>query len=227
MLFTRVMQGPNEMKTDVPEPALLRMPLYIHALKQMCQEDANLVMVSAKRLEDVLQLNVSQIRKDLAYTGLTGRPRVGFPVYALIEALERLVGCHAVREAYLVGAGRLAAALLSYQRIALHGVEVVAAFDHDINKLGSDFLGVPTYDVSELEDRVRDNEIDIGVIAVPHEAAQEVADKMIRGGILGIWNFAPVRLIVPDGVIVQNEDIFSSVVMLSQRIARRKRCTLN
>ncbi|MCL2326239.1 MAG: redox-sensing transcriptional repressor Rex [Proteobacteria bacterium] len=207
------------MKVIVPEPALLRMPLYVYALKQMRLAEPDRVTVSATRFEEILQFNASQVRKDLAYTGLVGRPRIGYVVTELIEALERLIGWDVVREAYLVGAGHLGAALLAHERIVSHGVKVVAAFDVDPVKVGRDFVGLPTYHVEELPRRAREASIEIGIVAVPHAHAQYVADLMFDGGIRGIWNFAPIRLNVAAGVIVQNEDIFSSVVMLSRRIA--------
>ncbi len=211
------------MKGSIPEPTLLRMPMYIHALKHLRVTHPERVTVSATWFQEVLQLNASQVRKDLAYSGLVGRPRVGYVVQELIDALERLIGWDDVRKAVLVGAGHLGAALLAHEQIVSHGVRVVAAFDNMPDKIGQIFVNVPTYDVEMLPEHVKAMHIDIGIIAVPHEHAQHVADLMIAGGIRGIWNFAPTRLNVPDSIIVQNEDIFSSVVMLSQRIKPRRR----
>lgn len=215
------------MKSSVPEPVLLRIPMYIQALKRLLSqadgEPGSLSprsprMVSTTWFESELQLNASQVRKDLAYCGLTGRPRTGFVAEDLLLALERLVGWNKTRYAYLAGAGHLGAALLAHERIVSHGVKVLAAFDVDKRKIGRDFVGVPTYDIAELPTRTRESGVEIGIIAVPQEHAQEVADLMIDGGVRGIWNFAPNRLLVPEGILVQNEDIFSSVVMLSQRL---------
>lgn len=215
------------MKSSVPEPVLLRIPMYIQALKRLLSqadgEPGSLSpraprMVSTTWFESELQLNASQVRKDLAYCGLTGRPRTGFVAEDLLLALERLVGWNKTRYAYLAGAGHLGAALLAHERIVSHGVKVLAAFDVDKRKIGRDFVGVPTYDIAELPVRTRESGVEIGIIAVPQEHAQEVADLMIDGGVRGIWNFAPNRLLVPEGILVQNEDIFSSVVMLSQRL---------
>ena len=211
------------MKGNVPEPVLLRMPMYIQALKRLIHAQPERKMVSATWFENDLQRNASQVRKDLAYCGLMGRPRTGFVALELLDALERLVGWDETRKAFLVGAGHLGAALLAHERIVSHGVKVVAAFDADPQKIGRDFVGVPTYDVEELPSRVHECGVDIGIIAVPQEFAQHVADLMIRGGVRGIWNFAPIRLSVPEGILVQNEDIFSSVVMLSRRLEPRRR----
>lgn len=211
------------MKNSVPEPALLRMPMYIHALKQLRQSDPERVTISATWFQDVLRLNASQVRKDLAYSGLLGRPRVGYVVDDLIEALKRLIGWDDVRAAFLVGAGHLGAALLAHEKIVSHGVKVVAAFDNDPAKIGKTFVTVPTYSIETLPRRARAQKIDIGIIAVPFTHAQHVADLMVEGRIRGIWNFAPIRLNVPEEILVQNEDIFSSVVMLSQRLAPRRR----
>lgn len=209
------------MKGSVPEPVLLRMPMYIRALKRLINEQPQKRMVSATWFETELQLNASQVRSDLAYCGLTGRPRMGFVAEELLDALERLVGWDETRKAFLVGAGHLGAALLAHERIVSHGVKVVAAFDVDAAKIGRHFVGVPTYHVDELPERARSCGVDIGIVAVPQDHAQHVADLMIEGGVRGIWNFAPIRLNVPEGILVQNEDIFSSVVMLSQRLEPR------
>ena len=206
------------MKGNIPEPALLRMPMYVHALKHLRELEPERKTVSATWFQDTLQLNASQVRKDLAYSGLVGRPRVGYGIDDLIAALEKLIGWHDVRAAFLAGAGHLGAALLAHERIVAHGVKVVAAFDNDPNKVGRDFVGVPTYSIETLSKRAREMNVDIGIIAVPFGHAQAVADAMVAGGIRGIWNFAPIRLNVPENVIVQNEDIFSSVVVLSQRM---------
>ncbi len=206
------------MKGSVPEPVLLRIPMYIQVLKRLVNEQPDRQMVSTTWFESELRLNASQVRKDLAYCGLTGRPRTGFVAQELLVALERLVGWNKTRYAFLAGAGHLGAALLAHERIVSHGVKVLAAFDSDARKIGRDFAGVPTYGIGELPARARQCGVDIGIIAVPQEHAQAVADLMIAGGVRGIWNFAPIRLIVPEGILVQNEDIFSSVVMLSQRL---------
>ena len=202
------------------------MPMYIHALKHLSETEPGRATVSATWFQDELKLNASQVRKDLAYSGLVGRPRVGYVVTELIGALEHMIGWDDIREAVLVGAGHLGAALLAHEQIVAHGVKVVAAFDVMPDKIGQTFVNVPTYDVEALPGLVKSMHIDIGIIAVPHEQAQHVADLMIDGGIRGIWNFAPIRLNVPENIIVQNEDIFSSVVMLSQRIRPRRRATL-
>ena len=211
------------MKESVPEPVLLRMPMYIQALKRLVNEQPERRMVSATWFETELQLNASQVRKDLAYCGLMGRPRTGFVAQELLSAMERLVGWDATRYAVLAGAGHLGAALLAHERIVSHGVKVLSVFDSDPAKVGHDLEGVPTYHIEELPQRARDNRVEIGIIAVPHFNAQKVTDLMIAGGVRGIWNFAPVRLSVPEGILVQNEDIFSSVVMLSQRLAPSRR----
>ncbi|MFA5623468.1 MAG: redox-sensing transcriptional repressor Rex [Bradymonadales bacterium] len=209
------------MKTEIPEPALLRVPLYIQALKQIKASAPNMKTVSATVLTEKLQLNASQVRKDLSYAGLLGKPRVGYAIDELIDALERLVGWDMIRYAFLAGAGHLAAALLAHEKIVSHGVRIVAAFDNDPNKIGKKFASVDTYAIDMLPSMAQSMKIDIGIIAVPHQAAQDVADLMVSGGIRGIWNFAPIRLNVRDDILVQNEDIFSSVVLLSQRILPR------
>lgn len=202
----------------VPEPSLRRMPLYHRLLKQLAEGQRT--QVTCTEIGVQLGLDPTQIRKDLEYTGIAGRPKVGYSLPALIAAIESFLGWNNVNDAFLVGAGNLGAALLGYPHFADYGLNIVAAFDSDPAKVGRPIHGKEVFPLSRLVSLARRMHILIGIITVPESAAQEVADLMAAAGILAIWNFAPAHLKVPPQVIVHNENLYCSLASLSQKLAK-------
>jgi redox-sensing transcriptional repressor len=162
-----------------------------------------------------------QVRKDLQYTGIIGKPKTGYSVSELIQAIESFLGWNNVTEAFLVGAGNLGTALLGHERFSKFGMRIVAAFDTDPNKVGKWIHEKAILPLEELDDLARRMSIHLGIITTPAETAQAVADEMVKAGILAIWNFAPVRLKVPENIFVHNEDLYSSLASLSWKLSRR------
>jgi redox-sensing transcriptional repressor len=179
--------------------------------------------VSCADLARTLGLDPTLVRKDIEMTGIVGRPRVGYPLADLVRWIESFLGWNRLKGAVLVGAGSLGSALLGYDRFRSHGMEIVAAFDTDPGKIGKRNHGRPVQPLSALPDFVRRTQVLIGVIATPGDAAQSVADLMVAGGILAIWNFAPAHLHVPKHVILQNEDLYHSLASLSFKLESRTR----
>jgi redox-sensing transcriptional repressor len=167
-----------------------------------------------------------QVRKDLQYTGIIGRPKTGYSVAELIQAIETFLGWNNINEAFLVGAGNLGTALLGHERFSKFGLRIVAAFDTDPAKAGQWIHDKAVLPLNELADLAQRMSIHLGIITTPPEAAQAVADEMVKGGIQAIWNFAPVRLRVPEHIIVHNEDLYSTLATLSWKLARRFRVSL-
>jgi redox-sensing transcriptional repressor len=120
-------------------------------------------------------------------------------------------------DAVLVGAGRLGSALIGYPGFKEQGFQIVAAFDVKPSR-NQTVSGVPVYPVSQLCERVKELKVSLGILTVPDAFAQDVADALIAGGVRGIWNFTPVRLKVPEGVIVKREDLAASLALLSYRL---------
>ena len=162
-----------------------------------------------------------QVRKDLQYTGIIGKPKTGYSVAELIQAIETFLGWNNVTEAFLVGAGNLGTALLGHERFSKFGLRIVAAFDTDPNKIGKWVHEKAVLPLEELDDLAKRMSIHLGIITTPAETAQVVADEMVKAGILAIWNFAPVRLKVPENIFVHNEDLYSSLASLSWKLSRR------
>ncbi len=162
-----------------------------------------------------------QVRKDLQYTGIVGKPKTGYSVSELILAIETFLGWNNVNEAFLVGVGNLGTALLGHERFSHFGMSIVAAFDADPEKIGQWVHDKAVLPMEKLADLAQRMSIHLGIITTPAEVAQGVADEMVKGGIQSIWNFAPVRLKVPANIIVHYEDLYSSLASLSWKLARR------
>lgn len=203
----------------LPEPTLRRLPLYLHLLRKL--EVLGRPAVSSSHLGAELGLDATQVRKDLEATGIIGRPRVGYEVGQLIDTIETALGWNNVRQAFLVGAGNLGQALLGYRRFADAGLEIVAAFDTDSAKIGTEVHGKQVLPVTKLANLAQRMHVMVGILTVPAETAQAAADLLVEAGILAIWNFTPVRLRVPETVIVQNEDLYSGLATLTQKLAAR------
>jgi redox-sensing transcriptional repressor len=203
----------------IPQPTLRRLPMYHHLLKRF--RDQGMIQVSCSVIANALGLDPTQVRKDLEFTDIIGRPRVGYELTGLIRALEEFLGLNNVTDAFLVGVGSMGRALLGYQRFRSAGLNIRAAFDNRPEVIGTEVAGRKVLAVDKLPGLTRRMHIHLGIITVPEASAQGVAEMMVKGGILAIWNFSPVSLRVPADIIVQNEDLYSSLAGLSYRLAQK------
>ncbi len=201
----------------VSQATMRRLPVYLHLLHRHREE--GLQYISCSDVGRELGLDPTQVRKDLEGTGNVGRPRVGFTVASLIDAIESFLGWNKVNEAFLAGAGNLGTALLGYGRLRNYGINIVAAFDADPRRIGGEVYGRQVLSIDRLADLAARMHVLIGIITVPGEHAQSVADLMVAGGIRAIWNFAPVSLRLPAHIIVQNEELYYSLAALSRKLA--------
>jgi redox-sensing transcriptional repressor len=206
---------------SIPQPSLKRLPQYHHYLKDLEAKGISRVSCSVIGLD--LGLVAVQVRKDLQYTGIIGKPKTGYSVSELILAIETFLGWNNINEAFLVGVGNLGTALLGHERFSKFGLRIVAAFDTDPAKIGQWIHEKAVLPVEQLGDLAQRMSIHLGIITTPAEISQAVADEMVRGGIQAIWNFAPVKLKVPEHIIVHNEDLYNSLASLSWKLARRFR----
>ena len=167
-----------------------------------------------------LHLNAVKVRKDLAViSSVAGKPKLGFAIADLIEGIDRILGYDNVTDAVIVGAGGLGSALVGYGGFKAYGLNIVAAFDNDPERIDTMLGGVKVFDSKDLVRLVRRLNVLIGIIAVPASAAQSVADELVEGGVRAIWNFAPVHLTLPANIAVKNEDMAASLAILSKRLA--------
>ena len=199
-------------------PCVKRMPSYLQMLRVLHAEGRE--HVSGTELATVHNLEPVIVRKDLARTGAVGRPRIGFNISELIAAIERFLGWDSQTKAVLVGVGSLGTALLGYQGFQNFGFRLVGAFDRDAKVVGQWIHGRKVQAMEQLIPFVRRGQILLGVLAVPAAAAQATAELMVRAGIKGIWNFSPVQLELPAGIICQKEDLAEGLAVLSHRLRK-------
>lgn len=208
----------TDMKS-ISNQTLRRLPMYLNYLKALPKDGA--ANISATLIAEALKLNDVQVRKDLASVSNGGKPKIGYIVDDLIFDIESYLGYDNIDSAILVGAGNLGRALMCYKGFSKYNLEIVTAFDNDENIIGSKINGKQVLEVKKLKDLCQRMKINIGIIAVPENNAQEVCDLLIESGIVAIWNFAPINLNIPDNVIVQNENIGSSLAILSKHLTEK------
>ncbi|MBR5244100.1 MAG: redox-sensing transcriptional repressor Rex [Thermoguttaceae bacterium] len=208
---------------NLPTPSVQRLPVYLRLLKEARNRGDD--VVSCTRIaEEFGQLSV-QVRKDLAITGVSGRPKVGYRVDELIEAIERFLGWDVKTTAFLVGVGNLGRALLNYEGFVEHGLDVVAAFDANPALFGQEINGRVVRPLDQIEStaaqlREEGRIVEMGIVTVPARAAQPVADKLVGVGVRAIWNYAPVRLDLPSDVVYEEVKLSASFAVLTNRLRR-------
>lgn len=205
------------MNKEIPEFSLQRMPVYLNYLRTLPDDGTN-VYISSGAIAQALGLGEVLVRKDLAYTGCAGRPKVGYPRNELIAALESFLCVHDSKSAVIVGAGGLGRALLCYGGFSHYGIELACAFDNDPAKIGSEIGGKPVHSMEQLNDVCRSCGATLAIIAVPAAAAQNTAEQLINAGIKAILNFAPVQITAREDVKVINIDVAANLAILASML---------
>lgn len=210
----------NEVKKSnpLPLPTIRRYPIYLRAIKAKIAGGD--LTVSSAVLAEELGFDPVLTRKDLAMTGVSGKPRRGYPAKELCDAINRALGWDNETDAALVGVGSLGKALLGYSGFEEQNLSIAVAFDSDPSLANASFHGVKVRPMDELAALTRRLKIQLAILTVPTPAAQGCADQLVAAGIKGILNFAPIQLTVPRGVTVQNVDIAQSLAVLSHTIVR-------
>lgn len=203
---------PNHNKISFA-PSIRRLPSYLHIIRSAQARSEE--YISGTVIANELNLEPIQVRKDLAITGIVGKPKKGYPVTELIASIEHYLGWDTNHRAIIVGAGNLGSALSGYQEFRNHGLNILAAFDTDPAKIGKTIHGVPIYSLDDLENESAALKPEIAIITVPSPFAQSTCDTIVASGIRAIWNFTNVKLKVPETVAVWREDLSSGYAMLS------------
>ncbi|MFP3089147.1 redox-sensing transcriptional repressor Rex [Treponema sp. TIM-1] len=193
-------------------PSIRRLPSYLHTIRQYQHEGSE--FISGTLIAQELNLEPIQVRKDLAITGIIGKPKKGYPLEALIIAIERFLGWDSPQDVVLIGVGNLGTALMGYQEFQFHGLNIMAAFDKNPEKIGTTVHGVTVLDANTMGIQIRNFGVKVAILTVPSTFAQETTDVLVEAGIVGIWNFTNVKLKVPDQVIVQKENLSSGYALL-------------
>ncbi|WP_350342555.1 redox-sensing transcriptional repressor Rex [Proteinivorax tanatarense] len=197
----------------IPDVVIKRLPIYLRYLDQLSAMDVE--TVSSQQMGDDLNLNPAQIRKDLSIFGDFGVKGMGYRVSDLSEKLRSILGLDKEIPIILVGVGNLGAALCQYNRYQSPSTRIVSVFDGHPSKVGQTVGSMVVKPMEDMEDFVQQNKVKMGIITVPSQAAQKVADQMIESGITVILNFAPTLIHVPSNVKVQNSDVTTELQALS------------
>ncbi|HUW18323.1 MAG TPA: redox-sensing transcriptional repressor Rex [Sedimentisphaerales bacterium] len=195
----------------IPDETIRRLPIYLRGLLYLAQQGRE--SISSRSLADFLAVNSWQIRKDFSYFGEFGTRGVGYKIEKLTRQIKGILKLDVVHRAALVGVGNLGSAVLAYPGFGIYGFDIAAAFDNDPGKIGSKVKNVTVEDVSKLR-TLRKRKIDLAIIAVPREVAQQTADELVKGGIKGILNFSPCYITVPGKVKVITIDIAMDLARL-------------
>ncbi|WP_448377837.1 redox-sensing transcriptional repressor Rex [Fervidobacterium sp.] len=206
----------------IPKPTVRRLGLYYRCLTRYKEEGVN--FVSSQDIADRLNIKPSQVRKDLSYFGEFGKRGLGYNVSKLISEIAHIIGVNKEWNVAIIGAGNLGSALANYPGLAKHKFNVVAMFDNDRQKVGKKIAGIPVFHISELNQKVKELNIEMAVIAVPESAAQYVAELVEEAGIKGIVNFSPIKL--RTNIPVEDVDITLSFETLAYMILKNSPVTI-
>ncbi len=188
----------------IPDETIRRLPVYLRGL--MFLIESGYLSISSNKFADFVGVNSCQIRKDFSYFGDFGVRGVGYDIKKLCIEIKAILKLDIHQKAALVGVGNLGSAILSYSGFQLYGFELAAAFDNDPKKIGRTIDNVKIMDVSQI-DILKTENIKLGIIAVPRNDAQKIADALVKAGVTGILNFSPCYIMVPKKVKVMTIDI--------------------
>ena len=210
----------NPSMPNVPEPALRRLPWYLSNIKLLKKKGEK--YVSSTQIGKAINIASSQIAKDLSYVNVSGRTRVGYDIDELIGVLEDFLGFTEMHKAFLFGVGNLGGALLQDSGLNHFGLQIVGAFDVNPDIVGKSIKGIPVWHTDELERKMNQYDVRIGVLTVPIEIAQEMTDQMVDAGIKAVWNFTPFRIRVPEHIVVQNTSLYAHLAVMFNRLNLNK-----
>jgi redox-sensing transcriptional repressor len=206
----------NPSQLHLPEPALRRLPWYLSYAKLALERGET--AVSSTQIGKEIGIEASMVAKDLSYINVTGKTRVGYSTFTLIEVIESFLGFTETHRAFLFGVGRLGGSLLQDNGLRQFGMEIIAAFDTKIELAGTNINHIPIHHIDRMNELSQQTGVKIGVLTVPINQAQEVADLMIQADFKAIWNFTPIRIRVPSNIVVQNTSIYAHLAVMFNRL---------
>ncbi|MBA7549078.1 Redox-sensing transcriptional repressor Rex [subsurface metagenome] len=194
-------------KKSIPSITINRLSIYHRCLEKITEKEKGLEVISSFKIAEITGINSAQIRKDLAYFGEFGKRGIGYPIIDLEKELKKILGLDKKWSVIIAGAGNLGKALVKYKGFQKRGFIIKRIFDNNPSKIGKKLGHIFIYNIKEIEKFIQVENINIGILVVPADSAQEVADKMVRGGIKAILNFAPVHIILPPEIKIHNVDL--------------------
>lgn len=206
---------------EISQAVVSRLPRYFRYLGEL--KDSGVERISSQELSDIMHVTASQIRQDFNNFGGFGQQGYGYNVEYLYNEIANILGLHEKHHLVLIGAGNLGQAIANYMNFERRGFLITGIFDVNKEIIGKKIKDITVLPMTDLEQFVKDNAIDIGVLTIPKSAAKEVADRLVACGVYAIWNFAHVDLDVPDYVLVENVHLSESLMKLSYNIHRKSK----
>ena len=204
----------------LPEPTLRRLPWYLAYVKML--DNQHIEYVSSTQIAKEINVDASQIAKDLSFLNIKGKTRIGYEVHSLVRELVDFLGFKRKHNAFMIGAGSLGAALMQDVGLSQYGLNIVAGFDINPELVGTSICGIPVYRLDELHRCQQQFNVSIAVLAVPVEHAQEAANTAIESGLKAIWNFTPYRIKAPSDIVIQNTSIYAHLALMYYRMEEKK-----
>ncbi len=206
----------NQNKNDIPEPTLRRLPWYL-AYSQLSLKKG-ITTISSKQIAKDIGLDASKVAKDLSYLNISGKTRVGYNIKDLVTFLEEFLGFAKPKKAFLFGVGNLGGALMHDNGLNHFGLDIVAGFDTKHELSGTSINHIPIHHIDNFEKLKKQTGVNIAILTVPVDKAQEVTNRIIDSGMQAIWNFTPFRIKVPKNIIVQNTSIYAHLAVMFNRL---------
>lgn len=199
------------------EPTLRRLPWYLAYVSLL--RSRNIEYVSSTSISKDINVDASQIAKDLSVLGIKGKTRIGYEVKALESALREFLGFSCSHNAVMIGVGSLGSALIADTGLERFGLNIVAGFDINPDVVGTTIKNVPIFHIDELPSRVAAYRAGIAIVAVPVEVAQQTADRAVDAGVRALWNFTPFRILARPGIVIQNTSIYAHLAVMYNRLS--------
>ena len=203
-------------KTILPEPTIRRLPWYLSYVRML--NNLHVEYVSSTQISKELNVQSSQIAKDLSFLNIRGKTRIGYEVSSLVSELEDFLGFNRHHDAVVIGTGSLGTALMQDHGLENYGLHIVAGFDVREEVIGTRIGGLPVYDINQLADWQKEHNVSIAILTVPVERAQETATLAISSGMTALWNFTPYRIKAPGDVIIANTSIYAHLAIIYNRM---------
>lgn len=207
----------NNIRPILPEPTLRRLPWYLAYITRLKNE--NVEYVSSTQIAKEINVDASQIAKDLSFLSIKGKTRIGYEVAQLEHELTDFLGFKKGHNAFMIGVGSLGGALIQDSGLIQYGLNIVAGFDTNPRLIGKSINGVPIYDIAQLAEQQLNYQASIAILAVPVESAQSVTNQIIDAGLKAIWNFTPSRIKADKHIVVQNTSIYAHLALMYNRMS--------
>ncbi len=200
----------------LPEPSLRRLPWYLAYIKLLQAKGEE--YVSSTQIAKEIGVDSSKIAKDLSFLNISGKTRVGYEIDSLVAVLEEFLGFTSIHKAFIFGVGNLGAALMHDSGLSQYGLEVVAGFDVNPQLIGTTINHIPIFSIEQFAQKRQEMGVQVGILAVPVDKAQQATNEMIAGGIKAIWNFTPYRIRAPKNIVIQNTSIYAHLAVMFNRL---------